>query len=560
MLVDAQLLTQEQLDKSLEAYRGSSGQLKFGQFLASQGVVKEGQVVKVLSVQLKIERYVPDRYPIDESLSVLLPAEISQRHQVVPLQKQNRLLVVGMLDPTDIQALDTIEQTTHCEVEPVICTERELNQLVSSIYGTSLGLGSIMHEMDGVEYGDGAAPAAGSEDVEVRSLMDLAEGAPAVRMVNWIIAEAVREGASDIHVSPERNYVQIRFRVDGRLREVPAPPKSLLLSIISRIKILAHMDIAVSRIPQDGRFTTRIEGKEINIRASTIPTINGENIVLRLLDMSATTYTLDNLGMSADDRRKIESLISRPYGMILSTGPTGSGKSTSLYAILRELNQPDINIITVEDPVEYRVDKIRQVQLNARAGMTFASGLRSILRQDPDVIMVGEIRDPETASIAVQAALTGHRVLSTAHTNDAAGAITRLVDMAVEPFLVASVLMVSFAQRLMRRVCTNCRTVYQPSREALGFWGLADAAEAEYMKASGCHVCMNTGYQGRVGIFEVLVVDQRVQEMIGNQAPVAEIVRVCREAGALRTLKEDASEKIRLGITTIEEAMSTVVV
>jgi type IV pilus assembly protein PilB len=386
----------------------------------------------------------------------------------------------------------------------------------------------------------------------------LAEGAPAVRVVNWIVAQAVREGASDIHISPERNHIQLRFRVDGRLREVPAPPKAMLLSIVSRIKILGHMDIAVSRIPQDGRFTTKIENREINVRASTIPTVNGENVVLRLLDMSGTAYTLDRLGMVESDCEKIGEMIQRPHGMILSTGPTGSGKSTSLYAILRKLNTPDINIITVEDPVEYRMDRIRQVQLNTKAGMTFASGLRSILRQDPDVIMVGEIRDAETARVAVQASLTGHLVLSTAHTNDAVGAITRMIDMGIEPFLVASVLAVSFAQRLLRRVCKRCSVEEPSSTQVLQFWGIPEGTKLR--RAVGCQACQGLGYQGRVGIFEVLVADEDVQRMITANANSHEIVKFLREAGRLRTLKEDAAEKIKLGITTTDEAASGVVV
>jgi type IV pilus assembly protein PilB len=332
----------------------------------------------------------------------------------------------------------------------------------------------------------------------------------------------------------------------------------MLLPIISRFKILAGMDIATTRIPQDGRFTVRMEDKEINIRASAIPTIYGENLVLRLLDMGAGHYTLDRLGMFDDDREKIESAIYKPYGMILSTGPTGSGKSTSLYAILRRVNKPDINIITLEDPVEYRVERIRQIQLNRKAGMTFAGGLRSILRQDPDVIMVGEIRDSETAVIGVQAAMTGHRVLSTIHTNDAAGAITRLIDMGIEPFLVSSVLLVSFAQRLVRTVCPYCKEPYQPPERALKQFGLIELEGANFQRGKGCFNCMNTGYKGRIGVFEILLIDDMVQEMILKKQPAPEITRTAQQAGRLRTLKEDAAIKVFKGITTLEEAASAV--
>jgi type IV pilus assembly protein PilB len=555
MLIEVGLATAEQIDRAAQEQQKSN--LKLGQALMRSGVVSGEQIAETLSRQLRIERYQADRYPVDESLAALLPAEIAQRYQIVPLQKRNRLLFLGTVDPTDLRALDIVEQMTHDEVEPVICTEREINQLTSAIYGSSLGVGDILASADAVEFSTASPEESGSE-VEVRSLVDLAEGAPAVRVVNWIVAQAVRESASDIHISPERTHIQLRFRVDGRLREVPAPPKAMLLSIVSRIKILAHMDISVSRIPQDGRFTTRIENREINVRASTIPTINGENVVLRLLDMSGATYTLDRLGMVESDRTKIAAMIQRPHGMILSTGPTGSGKSTSLYAILRELNTPDVNIVTVEDPVEYRVDRIRQVQLNAKAGMTFASGLRSILRQDPDVIMVGEIRDAETARVAIQAALTGHLVLSTAHTNDAVGAITRMMDMGIEPFLVASVLAVSFAQRLLRRACRKCAVMEPAPAAAMRFWGIPEGTPLK--RAVGCQACLDTGYQGRVGVFEVLVVDDDVERMISASATAHEITTFLRQSGRLRTLKEDAAEKVRQGLTTMEEAASGVVV
>jgi type IV pilus assembly protein PilB len=334
----------------------------------------------------------------------------------------------------------------------------------------------------------------------------------------------------------------------------------MILPILSRLKILANMDIATSRVPQDGRFTVKLNNREINIRASTIPTIHGENMVLRLLDTSSGIYSLRRLGMEAEDRRKIEQMIVKPYGMILSTGPTGSGKSTSLYSMLRQINTPDINIITLEDPVEYRVEKIRQIQLNRRAGMNFANGLRSILRQDPDVVMVGEIRDAETAAIAVQAALTGHRVLSSVHTNDAAGAVSRLLDMGIEPFLVSSVLLVSFAQRLVRKVCPHCAEPYSPPADAIEYWGIDTAQGANFMHGRGCINCMHTGYRGRTGIFEILQIDEMVQEMVLQHKSAHEITRAARDAGKLTTLKQSAARKALEGVTTLEEAMGAVMV
>jgi type IV pilus assembly protein PilB len=556
ILVEGGLLTQKQLEQALPFQKKSN--LKLGQFLVREGIVSEVQIVDLVSNQLKLEKYRPDKHLIDMELARLLPADIAHKYAVAPLQKSGMLITVAMIDPLDINALDAIEVFTNTEVEAVICTEQQLNQLHTTLYGTYAGIGGVLEELEDVEIDKGAEKTATLEDVEVSSLQGMAEEAPVVRLVNSILSQGVREGASDIHISPEKDHVQIRFRVDGKLHEVPAPPKSMFLPIISRLKILANMDIALSRVPQDGRFTVKMKNKDINIRASTIPSIYGENLVLRLLDTSSSIYSLELLGMNERDRQRLESIITKPYGMILSTGPTGSGKSTALYAILKKINQPDINIITVEDPVEYRIDKIRQVQLNRKAGMTFASGLRSILRQDPDVIMVGEIRDAETASIGVQAALTGHRVLSTLHTNDAAGAMTRLMDMGIEPFLVSSVMLVSFAQRLVRKVCPHCRTPHTPSPEATKYWRLSETDISGFVTGQGCFNCLNSGYKGRTGVYEVLVIDDLVQEMILKRKSAHEINRAAIEAGNLTTLRDNALEKVIQGITSLEEAASAV--
>lgn len=560
MLIEEGLITEDQLKEALVEHKRAG--LKLGEYLIQKGVVRESQIIDMLSRQLKIEKYDPSKYPVDNSLANILPYSIAQKYNVAPIKKKGFLLKVATVDPMDIEALDTIETHTNLEVEPVICSQRELTQIMTAIYGLTTGLMSVIGGMEDLQY-RGAEEETEKEDIrdlEVTSLQDLAKDPPVVRLVNSIISQAIREGASDVHIGPEKNYVQVRFRIDGKLHDMPAPPKAMLLPLISRIKILAQMDIANTRVPQDGRFTVRMDGKEINVRASTIPTIYGEHLVLRLLDMSSGIYSLEELGMSEEDQKKLKDAIKKPYGMILSTGPTGSGKSTSLYAILQNLNSPDINIITVEDPVEYRIDKIKQVQLNRKAGMTFASALRSILRQDPDVIMVGEIRDAETASIAVQAALTGHRVLSTMHTNDAAGAITRLINMEIEPFLVSSVLLVSFAQRLVRKICPNCIETYIPSEQVLKNWGIPDYVGMEFKRGKGCPQCMNTGYRGRTGIFEVLVNDEMIQQMILERRSSQEITRVAVDAGKLRTLKEDALSKVLKGITTFEEAASAVMV
>lgn len=559
MLVESGLLSDEKLQQALLDQKKAG--LKLGQFLTRQGVVNEQKIIDMLSQQLKIQKYHPDDYPLDVNLIRQIPIEVAQKFQLAPLKKKGRLLTIAMVDPLDINAMDSTEALTNAEVEPVVCSEREVNQLINSLYGTQSGLGSMMDNME-IDSLTGEQDEEGSnkEDIQVASLQDMAGEAPVVRMANSIFAQAVRDGASDIHMSPQQNTVQLRFRIDGKLIEVPSPPKNLFLPMIARIKILANMDITVSRIPQDGRFTLKMDKKEINVRVSSIPTIYGENMVLRLLDMSGGIYTLDRLGVVAGDMEKIEKMSQKPYGMILSTGPTGSGKSTSLYAILNSINKPDINIMTLEDPVEYRINNIRQIQLNRKAGMTFASGLRSVLRQDPDVIMVGEIRDAETAAISVQAAQTGHRVLSTLHTNDAAGAITRFIDMGIEPFLVSSVLLVSFAQRLVRTNCSYCQEPYNPPEGALAAFGITteEAKNSSFQRGKGCYQCKNTGYKGRTGLFEVLVNDEMVQDMILKKKSSQEITRAAVAAGKLRTLIEDAAGKVMRGVTTLEEAASAV--
>ena len=556
MLVDENMLTEEQLNKAL-ADQEKAG-LKLGQYLVRRGIITEQQIVDVLGRQLRLRKYHPDMFPFDVELSKVISIEVAQKHQVAPLRKRGRLLTIAMMDPLDINALDFIETLTNCEVEAVVCTERELNQLISSLYGIQSGLGSVLESMEIEAQPFKEKDEDDTADIQLASLQNMAGEAPIIRLVNSIFAQAVREGASDVHISPQKNSIQVRFRIDGKLHEVPSPPKALFLPIIARIKILSNMDITVTRMPQDGRFTLRMEKKEINVRVSSIPTIYGENVVLRLLDTSAGVYSLDRLGMVKSDSERLRSIIQKPYGMILSTGPTGSGKSTSIYAVLNELNRPDSNIMTLEDPVEYRIDNIRQIQLNRKAGMTFASGLRSILRQDPDIIMVGEIRDAETAAIAVQAAQTGHRVLSTVHTNDAVGAITRFIDMGIEPFLLASTLLACIAQRLVRTVCPYCREPYNPPEKILASWGLENWDFANFQRGRGCNQCLNTGYKGRTGLFEVLVNDEMIQDLIMKRKSAHEITRKAIDAGNLKTLKYDAGNKVLRGITTLEEAGSAV--
>jgi len=556
MLIESGLIDNTQLENALSTYRKSGK--KLGQYLVYEGIVSEEAIVNLLSEQLNIGKFNPTAYPITTDLSKHIDVDTAKKYQATPVALKGELLTVAMTDPMDFNALDHIEILTDMEVEPVICTEQDYNLLISSIFGNYAGKDGMMENIQEMEKtatldaDDTAGIPTGEAPV------DFEEEAPIIRLVNSILTQAVQEGASDIHISPEKDNIEIRFRVDGKLHHAPAPPKGMFLSMISRLKILANLDISITRIPQDGRFTAIVNQKEINIRVSTMPTVYGENMVLRLLDTSSGIYSLDKLGVSINDQDIIQKMITMPYGMILCTGPTGSGKSTSLFSMLKLINNPDTNIITLEDPVEYRMEHVRQAQLNKKAGMTFASGLRSILRQDPDVIMVGEIRDSETAGVSVQAALTGHMVLSTVHTNDAAGAITRFIDMGIEPFMISSVMLVSVAQRLVRKICPNCREPYQPSAKILKYWNLENVKGAQFYKPNGCIQCKNTGYKGRAGIYEVLHVNDAVREMIINGYSAGQITKACEKSGMLTTLKQDAAQKVAAGITSVEEATSAV--
>ena len=560
MLVEEGLLSLDQYIHAQESAKPNG--IKVQEYLIREGLVADTDMVNVLSSRLHIQRYDPDRFPVDPGLASALPATLAGKHRMVPLQENGDMLIVAMPDPTDVVDIDIVQRQLKKEVEPIICTETEYYELMNSLYGIASGIGSFLDDIETVDYGAAEAEEQSepSEEAQIQALMDMAEGSAAVRSVDWIMSRAVREGASDVHVSPEKDHVNVRLRVDGRLKDLPPLPKSMLLSVVSRLKILGRMDIAVTRVPQDGRFTARLNGREINVRVSALPTIYGENMVLRLLDMNALVFKLKELGMGHRDVSKIEQVIKKPHGMILNTGPTGSGKTTTLYSVLEMLNQPDVNIITVEDPVEYRIPRIRQVELNTKAGMTFANSLRTILRQDPDIAMVGEIRDTETAEIAVQASLTGHLVLSTVHTNSAIGTISRLLDMGIEPFLIASVLSCVIGQRLVRRVCSHCAEPYMPSANALDYWGLSPDPEARFLKAKGCHHCRHTGYRGRIGVYEVLPLTENLQSLIANQASEAELMAAAKEAGNFTTMREDAANKIRKGITTLEEATANVAI
>ncbi|AGW13926.1 GspE/PulE family protein [Megalodesulfovibrio gigas] len=557
LLVAAGCLTRESLDRALAEQDRSK--LKLGQLLLQKGLVKDAHLADVLARQLRLTRYAEPDFRPDRTLAAKVPMELAAKYGLAPLERRGGILWVAMRDPTDLHALDDVVRATGLDVEPAICTERELAALARLVYGAEFAAPATMQfdiediDVDGEATRDGDshdATAAFSAD----SLTSMAEDAPVVKMVNAILVQAQAKKASDIHLSKEQDRIVLRLRIDGQLVDVPAPRARFFLPLVSRFKLLSNLDISVSRVPQDGRFTFTVQGREIGVRTSTIPTIYGEKVVMRLHEQHQGGLELEHLGMADVARARLEQAILKPHGIILATGPTGSGKTTLLYAVLRRIKRPGINIITLEDPVESRVEDITQIQLNSKAGMTFASGLRSILRQDPDVIMVGEIRDTETATIAIKSSMTGHKVISTLHTNDAPGALTRLFEMGVDPFLVSSCLQAVVAQRLVRRLCPDCLEAYEaPLEQARHIHPLLNGDRLHFFRGTGCWKCDNAGFRGRLGVYEVLEVDGLVQEHILRKASSYEVKEACVAAGTLRTLKMDAGEKVLTGLTSFEE-------
>ena len=466
---------------------------------------------------------------------------LAASHRIVPLKLDGRLLFIATDDPLNFLASDFFEKTTGFDIDMALARPSDLDKALKELYSARQ---KEQSGSDLTKISEGIKDVKGDDD------------APVIRLVNVIIEEALKRRASDIHVEPLENKFRIRYRIDGILHEIPGPPKRLQGSIISRLKIMAGMDIAEKRLPQDGRIKISLESKELDLRVSSLPAIHGESVVMRILDKTGFMVGLEDMGFLPENKKDFERLVNLPNGMVLVTGPTGSGKTTTLYATLSHINQKDRKVITIEDPVEYQLDGINQVQVKPQINLTFASGLRSMLRQAPDIIMVGEIRDLETAEIAVQSALTGHLILSTLHTNDASGAITRLVDMGIKPYLVASTVQCVLAQRLVRTICSSCRESYKPNNEEIEILLLKDEQLKgfELFRGKGCSACNNTGYKGRMGIFELLILNDAVREMVLENVPSTEICKKARQTG-MRTLKEDGIEKIKLGYTTIEEVL-----
>lgn len=559
-LLEVGALTEDELEEALEIQRRTGERL--GRVLVNSGHVSEGLIATVIERQLGIPRVSLAEYVVADDVIKIVPENMARRYKVLAVERDGNKLTLAMADPLNVLAIDDIKLATGFEVSPVVAPEDEIVRALDQYYGSSEDLDEVVRYLE--KYSEDAIRFASyEEEIGVDRLRELVDEAPVVRLVNMIIAQAVGERASDIHVEPHATGVRVRYRVDGILREVMDLPRGSHAAIASRFKIMSNMDIAERRVPQDGRVQLKVEGEEIDLRVSTLPTIYGEKVVCRVLFRRGAMVKLEQLGFLPDNLELWHRALSCPYGIILVTGPTGSGKTQTLYASLNQLNSVEKNIITIEDPVEFRLDGINQVQTNPKAGLTFASGLRSMLRQDPDIIMVGEIRDRDTAEIAVNAALTGHLVLSTLHTNDAPGATVRLVDMGAEPFLVASSLICVLSQRLVRKVCTHCREDYVPDEEEWGRWvrmtrGLSDESglglPRRLVRGKGCRQCGNTGYRGRTAIHEIMMVTEPIRELVSGNASSDVVAEVAREQG-MRRLIEDGADKVRMGITTLDEVM-----
>ncbi|MBM3248392.1 MAG: type II secretion system protein GspE [Candidatus Omnitrophica bacterium] len=554
ILISSKNLTKDQVDEAIRIQKEKN--IGLDKVLVQKGWVTEKELLILLAKELNIPPIDLSRYRIDPPILTLIPDRIVRQYHLIPISQIGKTLTLATADPLNIFALDDIKNITGFEVDIVMSTDSDIENAIKKYYTkdvlkTMSDMVKDIGEDDTIRVVDDA-----DEKLEIdTSLLDESRKAPIVQVVNLTIKEAVKQRASDIHLEPEQDGLRVRYRVDGSLHDAYHFPKKNQNAILVRLKIMSRLDITEWRLPQDGRFKIRMSNKEIDFRVSVLPTTYGQKVVLRLLDKANLAIGLDGLGFFPESTALFKEAISRPYGMLLVTGPTGSGKSTTLYSIVNQLNTPERNIITVEDPVEYEIDGITQIHVRPDIGLTFANGLRALLRQNPDVIMVGEIRDSETADIAVKASLTGQLLFSTLHTNDAAGAIARLIDMGVEPFLVASSLIMACAQRLCRKICPSCKEQYEVPKAMLDKIGLKPEKGNIFYRGKGCSACLDTGYKGRMGLLEVLMVDDQIREMIVKRTPSDEIKNYAIKNCGMVTLWDDAVKKFTLGLTTLEEVL-----
>lgn len=556
ILLKESLITEEQLEKAIEIQKKDGTRL--GETLINLGILTEKDIVVAMAKQLSIPyaSYAKGLLKPSENqdLAKLVPEDYARKNMLIPVSRHMDSLTVAFMDPLDLIAIDNLKRMTGCDINPIISTKTDLQRAINEFYGKEDLLKDAIS--DSYELEEFKIEKDKEEDLSLDDLIARAEEAPVIKLVDLILMQAIKDRASDIHIEPFKNKINIRYRIDGILYEIPPPSKHLLPAIVSRIKILSNMDIAERRLPQDGVFYVKVENKDIDIRVSTIPAIFGEKVVMRILDKSSTPLNLGELGFDPEDLEKFRKAIVSPHGLVLITGPTGSGKTTTLYAALNEIKSPRKNISTVEDPVEYKLEGINQVQIKPNIGFTFSNALRAFLRQDPDIIMVGEVRDLETAQICVRASLTGHLVLSTLHTNDAPSAISRLIDIGVEPYLISSSLIMVGAQRLIRRLCQECKEAYETTPNLVKDYGIKQ--ELLY-KPKGCDYCSHTGYRGRIAIYEIVMVTDQLRELIARGAPLGEIKDKTKGLG-LRTLLYSGMKKAEEGFTSVEEVLSVTLI
>ena len=555
ILIKEGLLLDAQLDEALR-FQKLSGRT-IGDIIVDRGFVKENDLANALAKQLDIPfvsmadgSLSPSK---NDNLEKLIPQSFARSQMVIPLSKHLQSLTVALANPLDLLVIDNLKKITGYDINPVIATKGDMREAIAKFYGSK----DLLEEAVNSSYDIDGSQEIISMSASRESLEDTvsrAEEAPVIKLVNLLLIQAVKEGASDIHIEPFREKINVRFRIDGILHKIAPPSQHLLLALVSRIKILSKMDIAEKRLPQDGGFTVKVEDRLIDLRVSVVPTIFGEKAVIRILDKESISFELDKLGFSKKDFNLFKQAITRPYGLVLVTGPTGSGKSTTLYSALSSIMTPKKNILTIEDPVEYQISGINQTQVKPNIGLTFAEGLHSFLRQDPDIIMVGEVRDIETAAICIRASLTGHLVLSTLHTNDASSAVTRLIDIGIEPYLVASSLLLIMAQRLVRRLCPKCK---RPAKMPEDIATRYNISKRDIFEADGCDFCRNTGYKGRIAIHELLSISQELRSLIANRADLSQI-RDMAKKGGMNTLTEDGLAKVAEGVTSLNEVMSSV--
>ncbi len=545
ILLEKNFVTEESLRKAI-AIQQKTGE-RLGKILVEHGFVTEDDLLEALSIQLNIPSAKIDSYDIDPSVVEIVPKKIAAKHHIIPLFRVENTLTVATADPLDVYILDFLRHKTGFQIQTVLAKASDITRAIEKYYRVGDSLNEVIQ---GIDVDETAA-----SDLHDTFQDDSEEGASVIKVVNLILVQAIRDRASDIHIEPDEKVLRVRYRIDGLLHEAFKLPKKFHAMVASRIKIMANLDVSEKRLPQDGRFQYQSDGKLVDLRISILPTVKGEKVVMRILDKVGFIFDMTKMGFSKKVAATWNELIHRSQGLLLITGPTGSGKTSTLYASLNEINTPDKNIITVENPVEYNFPLINQVQVNEKAGLTFAAGLRSILRQDPDVVMIGEIRDQESAEIAIRAALTGHLVLSTLHTNDAPSAVTRLIDMGVEPFLVASSLLGIMAQRLVRRICPVCKREMNLSAEEWQQMHLPEVFHGKkFYKGKGCRECHGTGYQGRLGIHELLVVDNEIRRAIVKESGDDTIREIAVQHG-MDTMRVDGLRKAALGLTTLEEVL-----